>query len=295
MQRQFLRTLCCGDGSLKDQFAKGQINFQPERMSFIRWSILPLDLTFVQNVSIDSSFDNSGKAAACRSTNPFFKIGLNLWGDHHHRYHHSSTVGYPPHHLFIISIFYFFSFSRGIKRKREDEDEANESHPSNPLDHTLGLLEPKLELLEPQVELREEGLSGTEVKQEEVKKEEIKQEPVESLDEMNLAAMIRDETVKISVGNLLLQNSEDKRFSKIDPQLVKNAADARKRDYRWATKKDNLIFITWWLYFLVDIPLSENVLRFCFFSMQELLAQAAGGGMFSCGFCEFKTYCSKVK
>ena len=28
--------------------------------------------------------------------------------------------------------------------------------------------------------------------------------------------------------------------------------------------------------------------------MQELLAQAAGGGMFSCGFCEFKTYCSKV-
>ena len=96
----------------------------------------------------------------------------------------------------------------------------------------MGLLEPKLELLEPQVELREEGLSGTEVKQEEVKKEEIKQEPVESLDEMNLAAMIRDETVKISVGNLLLQNSEDKRFSKIDPQLVKNAADARKRDYR---------------------------------------------------------------
>ena len=118
----------------------------------------------------------------------------------------------------------------------------------------MGLLEPKLELLEPQVELREEGASsGTEVKQEEVKKEEesqIKQEPVEqSLDEMNLAAMIRDETVKISisyfcifvfliykvkisVGNLLLQNSEDKRFSKIDPQLVKNAADARKRDYR---------------------------------------------------------------
>ena len=29
--------------------------------------------------------------------------------------------------------------------------------------------------------------------------------------------------------------------------------------------------------------------------MQELLAQAAGGGMFSCGFCEFKTYCSKVE
>jgi len=134
--------------------------------------------------------------------------------------------------------------------------------------------------------------------EEEVRKEMIKQEPI---DDVNLAAMIRDETVKISVGNLLLQNNEDKtglgnlllqnnkdkmgvgnlvlqnnkdkmgvgnlvlqnnedkRFSKIDPQLVKNAADARKRDY----------------------------------SMQELLAQAAGGGMFSCGFCEFKTYCSK--
>lgn len=105
--------------------------------------------------------------------------------------------------------------------------------------------------------------------EEEVKKEMIKQEPI---DDVNLAAMIRDETVKISVGNLLLQNNEDKmgvdnlilqnnknkmggdnlilqntkmgvgnlilqnnedkRFSKIDPQLVKNAADARKRDYR---------------------------------------------------------------
>ena len=122
-----------------------------------------------------------------------------------------------------------------MKRKREEENDANESRPSNTLDPTLGLLEPKLELLEPQVELREEGLGGTDLKQEEVKKEEspgIKQEPVESLEEMNLAAMIRDETVKISVGNLLLQNSEDKRFSKIDPQLVKNAADARKRDYR---------------------------------------------------------------
>ena len=91
----------------------------------------------------------------------------------------------------------------------------------------------------------------------EVKKEMIKQEPI---DDVNLAAMIREETVKISVGNLLLQNNEDKtgfgnsllqnnkdkmgvgnlvlqnnedkRFSKIDPQLVKNAADARKRDYR---------------------------------------------------------------
>ena len=35
-QMKYFRTLCCGDGSLKDQFAKGQINFQPERMSFIR-------------------------------------------------------------------------------------------------------------------------------------------------------------------------------------------------------------------------------------------------------------------
>ena len=145
---------------------------------------------------------------------------------------------YPHHHLQITSFFLFTfstSFSRGMKRKREEENDANESRPSNPLDPTLGLLEPKLELLEPQVELREEGLSGSDVKQEEVKKEEspgIKQEPVESLEEMNLAAMIRDETVKISVGNLLLQNNEDKRFSKIDPQLVKNAADARKRDYR---------------------------------------------------------------
>ena len=34
--KKFLRTLCCGEGSLKDQFAKGEINFQPERMSFIR-------------------------------------------------------------------------------------------------------------------------------------------------------------------------------------------------------------------------------------------------------------------
>jgi len=200
------RTLCCGEGSLKDQFAKGEINFQPERMSFIRKG---------SRMQVDQSF-------------------LQDWAE---------------------------SLSRGMKRKRDYEEDANESRPSkNPPDPTLGLLEPKLELLEPQVELREEGLSGTEVKKEEVKKEEgIKQEPVESLEEMNLAAMIRDETVKISVGNLLLQNSEDKRFSKIDPQLVKNAADARKRDY----------------------------------SMQELLAQASGGGMFSCGFCEFKTYCSK--
>jgi len=64
------------------------------------------------------------------------------------------------------------SLSRGIKRKREDENEdASESNPSNTLDpSSLGLLEPKLELLEPQVELQEEGLSScTEVKQEEVK------------------------------------------------------------------------------------------------------------------------------
>ena len=45
---------------------------------------------------------------------------------------------------------------------------------------------------------------------------------------------------------------------------------------------------------LVAIPLLENVLEVLIFSMQELLAQASGGGMFSCGFCEFKTYCSKV-
>merc|ERR550534_389413 len=180
--------------------------------------------------------------------------------------------------------------SRGVKRKREDEETTTEETSStNPQDPSLGLLEPKVELLEPQEQLaEEEGSSSSRVlvvkEEEEVKKETIKQEPI---DDVNLAAMIRDETVKISVGNLLLQNNEDKmgvgnlvlqnnknkmgvgnlllqnnedkRFSKIDPQLVKNAADARKRDY----------------------------------SIQELLAQAAGGGMFSCGFCEFKTYCSK--
>merc|ERR1719400_976637 len=112
------RTLCCGDGSLKDQFAKGQINFQPERMSFIRkGSCMQVDQSFLQD-----------------------------WAE---------------------------SLSRGMKRKREDEDATSESNPSNTLDPTMGLLEPKLELLEPQVELREEGPSGTtEVKQEEVKKEE---------------------------------------------------------------------------------------------------------------------------
>ena len=136
----------------------------------------------------------------------------------------------------LLSIMIFHS--RGIKRKHDDEEGAGDSQARNPHDPSLGLLEPKLELLEPQVELREEGSSSsscTEVKQEVKVKEEnqmVKQEPMESLDEINLAAMIRDETVKISVGNLLLQNNEDKRFSKIDPQLVKNAADARKRDYR---------------------------------------------------------------
>ena len=135
-----------------------------------------------------------------------------------------------------LSLSIVIFHSRGIKRKHDDEEGAGDSQARNPHDPSLGLLEPKLELLEPQVELREEGSSSsscTEVKQE-VKEENqmVKQEPMESLDEINLAAMIRDETVKISVGNLLLQNNEDKRFSKIDPQLVKNAADARKRDYR---------------------------------------------------------------
>ena len=175
-------------------------------------------------------------------------------------------------HIKIISSVFFFS--RGVKRKREDEETTTEETSStNTPDPSLGLLEPKVELLEPQEQLAEEGSSSSRVpvvkEEEEVKKEMIKQEPI---DDVNLAAMIRDETVKISVGNLLLQNNEDKtglgnlvlqnnkdkmgvgnlilqnnkmgvgnlvlqnnedkRFSKIDPQLVKNAADARKRDYR---------------------------------------------------------------
>ena len=140
-------------------------------------------------------------------------------------------------HIKIISrVFLIVFFSRGVKRKREDEETSEETSSTNTQDPSLGLLEPKVELLEPQEQLtEEEGSSSSRavlvMKEEEVKvkKEMIKQEPI---DDVNLAAMIRDETVKISVGNLLLQNNEDKRFSKIDPQLVKNAADARKRDYR---------------------------------------------------------------
>jgi len=47
--------------------------------------------------------------------------------------------------------------------------------------------------------------------------------------------------------------------NKIDPNLVKNVADARMRDY----------------------------------SVQELVSQAEGGVNYSCSFCDFKTFCSK--
>jgi len=110
----------------------------------------------------------------------------------------------------------------------------------------------------------------------------IKQEPSEAGqnafgDIMNINNIVKKEPVDddCSVGNIdpsqFLAKDEGQSSSgisglnpflmsnKIDPELVKNAADARMRDY----------------------------------SVQELVKQAEGGVNYSCSFCDFKTFCSK--
>lgn len=114
----------------------------------------------------------------------------------------------------------------------------------------MELIEPKIELTEPKSEPVGPKL---EVKQE---PGTVKQEPGDPEDFMNAMAsssmMINNETLKIKVENLLLsnqglqKNSTDQRFNSIDPKLVLNAADARKRDYR------SVIM-------LLVIPIVENV------------------------------------
>jgi len=221
------RTICCAEGELKEQFALGNINFHPDRMSFIM------------------------KGSKMQDDTEF----LHDWAE---------------------------SVSRGIKRKHEkDEDEETKAYSNLMNDSKIALLEPKCELLEPKTEVSE-----TIVKQEPVEEDanstttQLKEEQIKTsnsnsnltkVEMMNtlgasFTSVTKSEKVRISIGNLmakstaqLLPSASGNKFTKIDPQLVINAADARKRDY----------------------------------SLQELLAQAAGGGMFSCGVCEFKTYCSK--
>lgn len=121
-------------------------------------------------------------------------------------------------------------------------------------DSKIALLEPKCELLEPKTEVSE-----TIVKQEPVEEDanstttQLKEEQIKTsnsnsnlikVDMMNtlgasFTSVTKSEKVRISIGNLmakstaqLLPSASGNKFTKIDPQLVINAADARKRDYR---------------------------------------------------------------
>jgi len=225
------RTLCCGDGSLKEQFAKGEINFQPERMSFIRkGSCMQVDQSFLQDWAESMSRgvkrkreDGETTTEETSSTNtPDPSLGLlepkvELLEPQEQLTEEGSSSNRVP-----------------VVKEEEVKKETIKQEPIDDVNLAAMIRDETVKISVGNLLLQNNedktGL-GNSLLQSNKDKMGVGNLILQN-NKMGVGNLVlQNNKDNMGVGNLVLQNNEDKRFSKIDPQLVKNAADARKRDY----------------------------------------------------------------
>ena len=295
MQRQFLRTLCCGDGSLKDQFAKGQINFQPERMSFIRWSILPLDLMFVHlwaltvHLIIQERQLHAGR--------PILSSRLGWISEV------TTTIVIIIHQLLAIRLTIFSSYPSSISFLSVEGSKESERMRTTPMNlihptHSTTLwafLNPNLSYWSLRWSFERRVWVAPRWNRRRWRRRRSSRSRWRAWTRWTWPRWSATRRWRSAWATCCCRTARTRGSARLThswwrmlPMPGRETTGEPLKKTIWYLSLGGFCRWSTFLFFW-------KCAKILIFSMQELLAQAAGGGMFSCGFCEFKTYCSKVK